>query len=104
MKKALEKIKTKPAEIRMTIAIALALLCTGIIAAGWGMTFSSTTQPKREKAPSPISAFAGAVKDVINPSQNSQKIQIINAGDVLYDESNPYQTTEASPAAESTTQ
>lgn len=94
MKKTITHLRTKSPEVRLAIAVTLAAAFTILIGAGWVMSLSSgpAKDKAKHKAPSPLSTFAGNVKDVIvNPGKNTE---IIDAGatDTLHDESNPYQT------------
>lgn len=96
MKKTLATIRSKSPEVRMTIALILAVFFTGLIAAGWVMTLSSgNTSPNKPKAPSPFNSLTGAIKDVVvTPNKNTQIIDAGNSNttpDTMYDESNPYQ-------------
>ena len=105
MKKTLEKIRSKSAETRMTIAFVLALVITLIIGAGWVMTLPTGGRIKNKiPPPSPFSALAGTIKDAVDHSKNTP--QIIDAGtlDTVYDESNPYQAPVTPTATQSTAQ
>lgn len=106
MKKTLEKIRSKPPEVRMTIALILAIVCTGIVGAGWIMTLSGGSKKIKSDAPSPLTALTGVIKDaVVNPNKNSNtEIIDVSNPDTTHDESNPYQTTPASPEATQGTQ
>jgi hypothetical protein len=104
MKKTLDKIRSKPPEVRLTIAIGLALFCTALIAVGWGMTFSSGSSTPKPKAPSPLTALTGAIKDIVVTPNKDSNTQIIDASnpDTSHDESRPYQAPiedESTPAS-----
>ena len=106
MKKVLDNIRSKPREVRLTIAIGLAVFCTGLIAIGWAMTFSNGSSGLRSKAPSPLTALTGAIKDVVVTPNKESTTQIIDAGspDTSHDESHPYQAPADSSTTSDTTQ
>jgi hypothetical protein len=79
MKRALQNLRSKSPEVRLMVAIVLALLLTALIAVGWGATFFRKNGGDKSKAPSPISALGGSIKGVIQNSKTDQKdVEIID--------------------------
>lgn len=79
MKRILQNIRSRPPEFRLMVAVILALIVTILIGVGWGMTFSRRVKNNTEKAPSPINALGGSIKNVIQNSKTNQRdVQIID--------------------------
>lgn len=100
MKNILQKIRNKPPEFRMVLAVILAVIVTGLIATGWVWSLTSSQKPAdQNNAPSPFAALGQSIKSTVQnshiKSSTETNTQIINANDVTtaHDETNPYQAT-----------